>query len=324
MKRSRTMEDFFAGKTKVGLSHRKFIFNEFTGKTIEIVNMGERAVKLHPALLGTASLDPWGFGGATPSRSRMFSGALDLPGNGARVGDMSHDHLINRALIHPTGRHSAISDEYSRRYRDVPTFKIKVDALCSSLNIENPDEHGQKLLGHLRDKPGQPTGQNWWDEYKVAELALRRAGVEQVIPFDSFCESDHDPQLGEQDYFRAWTSVESGVLCYNSISSGGIAAAQRRQIGPKDDRPKPQPRSYPVDKVYAALKHVNSIHPSVVQVVYDQDGRWDFQSAEGKTVTFTGGEDISILEPAMYQVEEAGRLHQVITLTEALEADGTE
>lgn len=49
-----------------------------------------------------------------------------------------------------------------------------------------------------------------------------------------------------------------------------------------------------------------------------------FNEYTGKTITFTGGEDISILEPAMYQVEEAGRLHQAIPLTEALEADGTE
>ena len=47
-----------------------------------------------------------------------------------------------------------------------------------------------------------------------------------------------------------------------------------------------------------ALAHIAAIHPSVVQVTYDDDLRWAYTAADGSGPRFNGQEDVGLLEDA--------------------------
>lgn len=63
-----------------------------------------------------------------------------------------------------------------------------------------------------------------------------------------------------------------------------------------------------------ALAHVASIHPSVTQVVYDDELRWCYTDADGVYVVFNKREDISLLEEAADEAYTRGLQNKVITL----------
>lgn len=68
------------------------------------------------------------------------------------------------------------------------------------------------------------------------------------------------------------------------------------------------------NKVEEALKHVASIHPSVTQVTYGDDIRWQYTDATGVPAVFDKSEDISLLEAAADEAYDRGLLNQVIKL----------
>ena len=54
-----------------------------------------------------------------------------------------------------------------------------------------------------------------------------------------------------------------------------------------------------MNKAYQALLHVRSIHPKVTQVFFSSGGGWFFCDDVFEGVTFTGAEDIGLLEEAV-------------------------
>lgn len=63
-----------------------------------------------------------------------------------------------------------------------------------------------------------------------------------------------------------------------------------------------------------ALAHVAMIHPSVVQVTYDDDLRWAYAAADGSVPAFNGTEDIGLLEDAADEAYNRGVTNTPITL----------
>jgi hypothetical protein len=51
---------------------------------------------------------------------------------------------------------------------------------------------------------------------------------------------------------------------------------------------------------------VASIHPAVVQVVYDDDLRWSYTAADGSCPNFNGTEDIGLLEDSADEAYSRG------------------
>lgn len=51
-----------------------------------------------------------------------------------------------------------------------------------------------------------------------------------------------------------------------------------------------------MNKAYQSLLHVRSIHPRVTQVFFSSGGGWFFCDDVFESVTFTGAEDIGLLE----------------------------
>lgn len=65
-------------------------------------------------------------------------------------------------------------------------------------------------------------------------------------------------------------------------------------------------------KVEQALSHIVSIHPTVSQVVYDDDLRWCYSDSDGNAVIFNKTEDISLLEEAADEAYGRGLLNVAI------------
>lgn len=67
--------------------------------------------------------------------------------------------------------------------------------------------------------------------------------------------------------------------------------------------------------VEKALAHVASIHPSVTQVVYDDDLHWCYSDSEAVPVIFGGTENISLLEDAADEAYDRGLQNVAIQLS---------
>lgn len=66
--------------------------------------------------------------------------------------------------------------------------------------------------------------------------------------------------------------------------------------------------------VEQALSHIMKIHPSVTQVVYDDDLRWNYSNSQGLAVTFNKQEDIDLLNEAADEAYERGLQNIPVTL----------
>jgi hypothetical protein len=67
--------------------------------------------------------------------------------------------------------------------------------------------------------------------------------------------------------------------------------------------------------VEQALAHIASIHPSVTQVVYDDELRWCYSDGKGVAVAFRKSENITLLEQAADEAFERGLQNVPVHLT---------
>ncbi|WGK63488.1 hypothetical protein QAO71_17105 (plasmid) [Halopseudomonas sp. SMJS2] len=98
-------------------------------------------------------------------------------------------------------------------------------------------------------------------------------------------------------HFDKGTDVEEVWHWFELQNALFTVAAAGSRIGP--DHPFHAP-----GLVEQALAHIIEIHPSVTQVVYDDDLRWCYTDSQGVGVTFKGVEDIGLLEEAADEAYE--------------------
>lgn len=62
-------------------------------------------------------------------------------------------------------------------------------------------------------------------------------------------------------------------------------------------------------KIQAALDHVRSFFPDVVMVVFSTDARWQYMTEEFEAPVFPNEVDVTILEEAVYDLDELPALY---------------
>lgn len=108
-------------------------------------------------------------------------------------------------------------------------------------------------------------------------------------------------------HFDKGTNVEEVWHWFEEQNALFAVAAAGSHIGP--DHPFRSP-----GLVEQALAHIIEIHPSVTQVVYDDDLRWCYTDSQGVGVTFKSVEDIGLLEDAADEAYERRLQNLPVTL----------
>lgn len=107
---------------------------------------------------------------------------------------------------------------------------------------------------------------------------------------------------------RRGYSVERAASGSYEITAGPVAIATSA------------PASNSEGLVERALAHIASIHPSVDQVVYDDDLRW-YYSGGVSPIVFNKTEDIGLLEDAADEAYTRGLINVAIKLGAAIKAE---